>query len=166
MNASAKGENEHRAYICLGSNIDPPRNLRAALRLLREQARIVSLSTCWQTQAVGTTGPDFINMAACILTPLEPEALKAQVLRPIESQLGRVRGADKYAPRPIDLDITLYDDRVLDPELWRRAYLALVFSELLPHLTNPETGETLPACAARLRENQPARQIPAVALDR
>lgn len=150
-------EAQHHAYLCLGSNIDPEENIRAAVRMLRSRAPVLALSTCIETQAVGSDGqtgsaPNFLNIAACIATSLEPAALKSRLIAPIEQALGRVRTADKYAPRTIDLDITIYDGRVLDPELWKRPYLAITFAELLPNLRNPQSGETLAEAAQRLRQ--------------
>lgn len=147
----------HHAYLSLGSNIHPAENIRAAVRLLRTRAQVMALSTCWETQAVGSDGqsgstPNFLNMAICIATALEPDALKKQLIVPVEQALGRVRSPDKYAPRTIDLDIAIYNDTVLDLDLWKRAYLALTFAELLPELRNSGSGETLQAAAQRLRK--------------
>ncbi len=153
MNAYADQAAEHQACICLGSNIDPAENLRRAVALLRGQTRVLALSTCWETEAVGSHGPNFLNVGACVATSWDAAGLKEHVLAPIEKQLGRVRTADKNAPRTIDLDITLFDGRVLDHDLWQRVYLALIFSELCPHLSNPETGETLRATAEMLQKN-------------
>ena len=107
--------------------------------------------------------PNFFNAAVRLLTLLSPVELKDGPLAAIERRLGRVRGTDKYAPRPIDLDIVLYDDAILDytpadgrarhipePDLRRFAHCALPVAELRPHGTHPETGEPLPQLAARL----------------
>ncbi len=153
MNTSADQTTDHQAGICLGSNIHPEENIRQAIHLLRQRTRLLALSTCWETAAVGSSGPNFLNIGACIATPLDAASLKEQVLAPIEKQLGRVRTADKNAPRTIDLDITIFDGQVLDTELWRRVYLAIIFAELSPGLINPETGETLKAAAARLQKS-------------
>jgi 2-amino-4-hydroxy-6-hydroxymethyldihydropteridine diphosphokinase len=158
LNASAKpeqldGKALHRAYLCLGSNIDPEENIRRAVDLLREHTSVIALSRCWESEAIGSSGPNFLNTAACIETPLDPAALKEQVLARVEQQLGRVRTADKNAPRTIDLDITIFDGQVLDKHLWDRAYLALTIAELLPDLCHPESGESLPQVAARLQAN-------------
>ncbi len=160
MNASANPEGEHQVYLCLGSNIDPVENISKAVNLLRERTHLLALSAVWETEALSASGrdsaadrwPNFLNLAAFVITPLDPAALKARILKPIEQQLGRVRKADKYAPRTIDLDITLYDQEQLDPEIWQRVYLAVTFAELLPDLKNPETGETLKAAAERLQQ--------------
>jgi 2-amino-4-hydroxy-6-hydroxymethyldihydropteridine diphosphokinase len=191
LNASTHPEKRHRAYICIGSNIAPESNIRAALAVLRECEDVVDVSTCWETEAVvsrkaaaqddaaqddaahnnaaaqpnGTVpgakrSPNFLNMAVCIHTALSPAELKQDVLSPLERSLGRVRTADKYAPRTMDLDLTVYDGEVLDSELWRRLYLALCFAELLPDLRHPETGETLAETAERLKQGRLALPHP------
>lgn len=164
MNDSARHEGAHLAYICLGSNIRPVENLRSAVELLRERSAVLRLSSCWETEAVsnptidGIHWPNFLNTAALISTPLDPAALKKEVLAPIEQKLGRVRTSDKYAPRTIDLDLTIYDSEVLDEELWRRVHLALIFAELVPELKNPQTGEMLCETAMRLAKEHYARK--------
>jgi len=137
-------------YISLGSNIEPERNLVRAVEQLRSQMEIQGIATVWETPADGTSGPNFLNTALAAQTPHHPEELKDRVLRPIEVRLGRVRSADKYAPRTIDLDIVLYDRHLIEPRLWSLAYLALPMAELLPDLLQPETGKTLAEVAAEL----------------
>ena len=150
MNASAPPDPLHRAYLCLGSNIDPAENLRESISLLGKQTRLLELSTCWESAAVGSDGPNFLNMGALVATPLDAASLKEQVLGPIEKALGRERSADKYAPRTMDIDIIIFDGLVLDPEIWRRVYLALIFAEMLPSLTHPGSGTKLAEIAQRL----------------
>ncbi len=164
MNASGSPETRHQAYLCLGSNIEPAQNLRQAIDRLRQRTRLLALSICWETAAVGSSGPNFLNIGALVETPLSAAELKEQVLAPIEKELGRVRSADKYAPRTIDLDITVFDGQVLDPEIWRRVYLALIFAEMLPNLRSPESGEPLPETARRLREKDLAIPHPEFAI--
>lgn len=155
MNASAPPENDHQAYLCLGSNIQSEENLRKAVKLLYQQTQLLAISTCWESAAVGSSGPDFLNLGVLARTPLDAASLKNQVLAPIEAQLGRVRSADKYAPRTMDIDIVVFDGQVLDSEIWRRNYLALIFAEMLPDLRSPDTGETLAEIARRpaVRQN-------------
>ena len=93
MNVSVRPEPEHQAYICLGSNIDPVVNLGKAINMLRQKTRLVELSTCWESEAIGSPGPNFLNIGVAVTTPLGPGELKEQVLAPIEKQLGRVRSA-------------------------------------------------------------------------
>ena len=87
-----------------------------------------------------------------------PEELRRE-LRKIEADLGRVRTADKYAPRTIDLDLSLFGDQVLsgsdyqvpDPELTRLAHLAIPLAELAPEYRHPNLEGTLRQIADRLR---------------
>lgn len=125
---------------------------------LRDVGSILAASRVYQSAAAGPPGqPDFVNAAVLLETDLAPEALRAR-LRQIEAGLGRVRVDDKYAPRPIDLDLVLYDDLVMDtaplslpdPDLLVRPYLAVTIAELDPIGVHPVTGESLAAIAARL----------------
>jgi len=105
-----------------------------------------------------TDQPDFLNAAALIETELGPAALKAQVLQEIEWTLGRVRSADKNAPRPIDLDITLFNDQILDtehrhipdPDLLCYPHIAVPMADLAPLYVHPESGQTLQQIAERM----------------
>ena len=146
-----------RAFLALGSNLDPERHIPAALRLLADRVRLVALSTFYASPALGRPEqPDFYNGAAEIATDLPPRALKFSVLREIESALGRRRSADKYAAREIDLDLVWYGglqvnepDLILpDPEIAARPFLAVPLAELAPDLFPPSEGSTgFQACA-------------------
>ncbi len=151
-------------YLSLGSNIEPRQNLIKAVALLREEMEIVAIATVWETPAVGTAGPNFLNTALAARTSLQPETLKTTILRPIETRLGRVRSADKFAPRPIDLDIVLFDSHVVEPRIWKLAYLALPLAELIPDLLQPETGKTLEEVARELCRTTPAIPHPEIQL--
>jgi 2-amino-4-hydroxy-6-hydroxymethyldihydropteridine diphosphokinase len=139
-----------RIIVSLGSNISPTENLRWALELLQERETVLQVATVWETPPVGTTGHNFFNSALSLLSEKDPNDLKHAVLRPIETQLGRVRTGDKYAPRPIDLDPILWEDDILDDRLWDFAYLAIPVAELRPDLTDPRTGKRLAEVARRL----------------
>jgi 2-amino-4-hydroxy-6-hydroxymethyldihydropteridine diphosphokinase len=108
---------------------------------------------------VGTTNqPNFLNAAAWVETDLGAAAFKREVLELIEEELGRVRTADKNAARTIDLDITLFNDQVLDiehrhipdPDLLRYAHVAVPVADLAPQVRHPETGQTLQQIADSL----------------
>ncbi len=95
-------------------------------------------------------------MAVLITTSLTAKNLKDTVLRPLEASLGRVRSADKNAPRTIDLDIVLFDGQVVDPDLFNYAHRAVPVSELLPDLHSPQ-GEPLEKVAAKLSKKDSIR---------
>lgn len=140
----------------------PAQNIPRTISLLNEKVEIQSVSSAWESPPVGTKGPAFINAAVLLSTELTANVLKQKVLRPIETQLGRVRTKDRYAPRPIDLDIVIFNGELLDNELWEQAYLALPTAELLPDYSNPKTGETLSQAAERLIKLNKIRRLEGV----
>lgn len=146
----------HQAYISLGSNIQPRENILEAMKLLREKVKVNTFSTIWETEAVGTNGPRFLNAAAWISTTFSAEELKSLVLSEIENKLGRIRTGDKYAPRTIDLDIIVFDERIVDDNLWTRDFLALPIAELRPDLEQPGEGRTLNQIAQTIRSSSSA----------
>lgn len=93
---------EHQVCLLLGSNIQPEKNIVLGITLLREQVKVGRISSVWESAPAESAGPNFLNLALLLTTPLDAETLKMQVLRPLEARLGRVRSADKNAPRPID----------------------------------------------------------------
>ena len=80
-----------RAYVALGSNVDPEANLHAAVRLLAEREHVVGASTFYRTAAIPPGAPDFVNGVLALETPRRALALKLDVLRDVESRLGRAR---------------------------------------------------------------------------
>jgi 2-amino-4-hydroxy-6-hydroxymethyldihydropteridine diphosphokinase len=148
-----------RAFLSLGSNIEPERNLPRATAELTRLGSVLAVSTVYRNPAVGPTPqPDFLNAAVLLETALSPAELRDE-LRRLEAQLGRRRGPDKYAPRTIDIDLVLSGSRVLiepdfalpDPGLLVQAHVSIPLAELDPDFRHPVTGERLAAIAERLR---------------
>jgi 2-amino-4-hydroxy-6-hydroxymethyldihydropteridine diphosphokinase len=133
----------HTAIILLGSNIDPEENIKKAINRLIKECKLIKTSRLWETEAIGSNGPDFLNSAIAVETQLLENDFKYQVLRKIEKELGRVRTEDKYAPRPIDLDIIIFDDQVVDQDLWKRSFISSPISDLIPDLRHPSNKKTL-----------------------
>jgi 2-amino-4-hydroxy-6-hydroxymethyldihydropteridine diphosphokinase len=156
-------------FLTLGSNLDPERHLPEAVALLDERAALVRISRVYRSVPLGPAGetldqPPYLNAAALIRVASDsiPLELRTNILRPIEAAVGRVRKADKYAARPIDIDIALFGDLVLDdpinritipdPEILTRAHIALPLADLDPDALHPVTGETLREIAARFAD--------------
>jgi len=149
----------HRAFVAVGSNADPANNVRKAVHLLKRLTRVVSISTVYLTEPEGPSGqPPFYNFVIELETDLAPLEMKLQLLRPIETALGRVRTGDKFAPRTIDLDLILYDEVVLDtaeltlpaPQIVRRPFVAIPLAELAPALVLPGSGSIVAQVAAAM----------------
>lgn len=142
----------HRAYLNLGSNIEPEVNLPGALPLLGESGTVRAISQAWESRAVGSSGPNFLNACAFLETPQSLDELRGTA-RSIESRMGRVRTADPNAPRPIDIDIMMFDDRPLLVDRWQFAFFLVPLAELAPDLAFPATGERVDTAAERARHD-------------
>ena len=147
-----------RALIALGSNIDPERNLPAAAARLaaHPDIEVAAASGVYESPPLGRPGdPCFHNAAVEVKTSLAPAELRGE-LRGLEAEMGRVRGDDRYAPRPIDLDLAAYEgfagdvdgSPVPDPEILERAFLALPLAEVAPDWHDPALGRSLGEIAA------------------
>lgn len=148
-----------RAFISIGSNIDPEKHLPLAIRKLKQLGEVLSVSGVYQNPALGRREqPDFLNAAVLLLTHLQALEVRRE-LRSIEAQLGRVRTEDKYAARTIDLDLCLFNNLIIqspefvlpDPGIFKRAHLAVPLAELDPGYLHPITDETLEQIANQLR---------------
>jgi GTP cyclohydrolase I len=138
--------------IALGSNIDPERNLARAVTMLSRQPgiKLEAASAIYESAPEGARTPQaaYLNAAVLVETHLDPHALK-EALRSIESALGRVRMEDKYASRPIDLDIAGYGQLVFDldgspipdPDILRYPHIAVPLADVAPDWVYPEQGE-------------------------
>jgi 2-amino-4-hydroxy-6-hydroxymethyldihydropteridine diphosphokinase len=139
-----------RAYLSLGSNVEPARHLRAAISALRERFGDVTVSPVYRTPAVGFDGPDFLNAAAVIDSDLEPQPLN-DWLHALEDAHGRDRSGARFSSRTLDIDIVLFDGRVLEgaghlrlprPEL-AHAFVLRPLADIAPDVPVPGTGRTL-----------------------
>ena len=133
----------HQVYLSLGSNIGAENNLPKAVELLRKTGKIEAISSVWETKSVGFNGPNFLNICCLFSTHLEPVELKEQIIRPIEAKLGRIRYVEKNAPRTIDIDIVLFDERPLNTDFWEYAFVVVPLAELIPDFEHPIRHEKL-----------------------
>ena len=137
-----------RAYLSLGSNIEPEAHLRVArrgvARALRRRRAVAGLPHAARSVS---TAPDFLNAAAIIDTDLDPFALNAW-LHALEDAHGRDRSGPRYGDRTLDIDIVLFDDLVLEgagnlriprPEL-KHAFVLRPLAEIAPDVVVPGTG--------------------------
>jgi 2-amino-4-hydroxy-6-hydroxymethyldihydropteridine diphosphokinase len=140
------------AFLSVAANLEPEKNIEAALASLSKTVSIVELSRFFQTEAIGRPEqPDYRNGVAKIACALEPGILKKQVLRPIEEEHGRLRGVDPFAPRTIDLDLLLFGNIVLedeeirlpDPDIVARPFLCAGMLDLAPEIVLPGDDQPL-----------------------
>ena len=147
-------------YLGLGANLgDSAGTIRAAFQHLEALLGEARLSRLWRSRARYVVDqPDFVNAVACGLTDSSPRELLRSV-NAIEADFGRDRGKEvAKGPRPLDIDILLYDDRLVvepdliipHPGLAERKFVLLPLLELAPDLVHPATGEPLLAIVKSL----------------
>jgi 2-amino-4-hydroxy-6-hydroxymethyldihydropteridine diphosphokinase len=122
-----------------------------AIQLLSYRGGIEKISSCWESKSVGAEGPNYLNACVLFNTPLVQRGLKEQVLLPIEVELGRKRTENKFAPRTMDIDIVIFDDRSCGDKYWEQAFVVIPLAEIYPNYINPLTHESLVETATSLR---------------
>lgn len=138
-----------RVYLSLGSNIDAHNNLRAGMQDLRKHYGSLQVSTIYESEAVGFAGDNFLNFVVGLDTDEDVHTVQASMSR-IEQAHGRVRGAEKFSSRTLDIDILLYDDLVINEnglhlprdEIEKYAFVLQPLAELAPNLRHPLNGRT------------------------
>ena len=124
----------HEVVIGLGSNIDPEANLEQAVLELKSRFKVSKRSQWTRTKPIGIQDqPDFYNGALLMETELEQQSLKKE-LKQIEDILGRDRSLPKFGPRTIDLDILIWNKKVVDEDYYERDFLRKGVEEIIPDL--------------------------------
>lgn len=138
------------AYLSLGSNVDAGRHICSAIHALHAAFATCRLSPIYRSKAVGFAGDDFINLVACVDTRLSPEELR-RYLRDLEDRFGRDRSKPKFSDRTLDIDILMYDERVMispelqlpRPEILKFAHVLKPLADLAPDLVHPGEDKTM-----------------------
>ena len=155
-----------RVYVSIGSNVAPEQHVRSCLRVLREHFGPLLISTVYRSKAVGFTGNDFLNLVVGFDTGMDARSV-VTCLREIEAAHGRRRDGPKFSDRPLDLDLLLYDDLVLEEagrlriprvEITRYAFVLRPLAELAGEQCHPIEGKTF----AKLWEALAGRSEPLI----
>ncbi len=147
--------NAVRVYVGLGSNLnDPVMQIKTALAALNAipDTHSVQYSSLYRSapltlQVAVADQPDYINAVAALDTQLAPLQLLAE-LQALEQRHGRTRGAERWGPRTLDLDLLLYADRqwesealtVPHPRLHERSFVLYPLFEIAPDINVPGQG--------------------------
>ena len=159
------------ASVCLslGSNLGPRETyLRKALQALdKELGSLVKCSSFYETLPWGFSSDSlFLNAAACYDTLFSPGEVLA-VTQQIEKSLGRKEKSrqGQYADRCIDIDILLYDDKVMQtsdmilphPHMAERMFVLEPLAEIMPHVLHPLLRKTILQLKEELAERSERR---------
>ncbi len=120
--------------VGLGSNIDPRIHIEKALTQIKTRFLKVRASEFIFTEPIGFKHQArFCNGAVRFSTDLSAETLKSWLLA-LEDALGRVRTENKNGPRTIDLDILVWNGKIIDPDVEERDFLQSAIKTLQPDL--------------------------------
>ena len=127
--------------VGLGSNIEPELNLQQAAVALGREFGEVTFSSVYRSAAVGMQGSDFLNACCLLSTDLDLSQVKVK-LKQLEDMQGRDRSEGSWKPRTVDLDVLIFDENVVDDELYRYAHAFVPAAELVS-MNLPEDNEGL-----------------------
>ena len=147
-------------YLGLGSNMgERQNNLEKAMEYLSQRMRIEKRSSIYDTAPIGDIDqPRFLNMACQVATSIPPETLLF-LIKGIETKVGRT-AAPRNSPRIIDIDILLYDDRIIDtpdlkiphPRMTERAFVLMPLAEIAADALHPVKNQTIKDLLKLIRE--------------
>ena len=138
----------HTILISIGSNIEREHYTKQSLVALKQHFSDVTVSSVYESEAVGFNGSPFYNAAARATTSKSIEEVCA-ILKAIEKDNGRVHTDKKFCARTLDLDLLTYDSKVTTTpvvlpreEICYNAFVLWPLAELVPDDIHPETQET------------------------
>ena len=161
-----------RVFLSLGSNLGDRRGfLEQALRLLgdHDAVRVITCSQVYEAEPWPEVRVErtrwYLNCAVEIETELPPYRL-LQVVQEIEQATGRagpVRWTGEYADRTLDIDILLYEDRVLSdddlqiphPLLHERRFVLIPLADIAPELEHPTLYQTIRELLDETEDHRP-----------
>ena len=153
------------AYIGIGSNSGKRlENCEFGVSRLFASGRsfLLGRSRIYETEPVGFTDQAwFLNLVVKIETDLEPEELLKE-LKDIETKAGRDFGRVRFGPRPLDLDILFYDNRVIDshdlqiphPRMHKRRFVLMPLCDLKADILHPVLKIKINRLLEELPENE------------
>ncbi len=155
-------EPAQQVVLGLGSNIgNRLEQLDSAVARLRGILDRLTVSSVYESEPMYVSDqPRFLNLVVAGCSVLEPRALLRRTAV-IEADAGRRRDpAQVNGPRPLDIDILLYGDRVVDtdtlqiphPRLHERRFVLQPLLEIAPSARDPRDGTPLAELLRRLPE--------------
>ncbi|MCU7876539.1 MAG: 2-amino-4-hydroxy-6-hydroxymethyldihydropteridine diphosphokinase [Candidatus Thiodiazotropha sp. (ex Lucinoma borealis)] len=158
---------EVNAWLGLGSNMEPEKHVSEAVRELAAIFGELRVSPVYESEAVGFSGDNFLNLVVGIRTRSSSRDLVTQ-LRQVEERHGRQRSNEKFLSRTLDIDLLTYGDQVVNDgpiqlprdEILRFAFVLLPLSEVAGNEVHPTTGSTYNQLwAAFNKQEQPLWQV-------
>lgn len=138
-----------RVYISIGSNVDREHYVRAALDALADWFGELTVSSVYESEAVGFDGEPFLNLVVGVTTSLSVAELSRR-FKQLEADNGRRRDVPKFSARTLDLDILTYGDatgpvdgvELPRGEILKNAFVLRPLAEIAPTERHPLCGQT------------------------
>ncbi len=136
-------------FVSIGSNLDREQNIIRALKQLRDHFGAIRRSSVYESEAVGFSGPPFLNLVVCLQTS-QPVTDVIACLKSIEAASGRERSGPRFSDRTLDLDLLLYGDCTIHDghidvpraEITAQAFILGPMSEIAGQRRHPEQQRT------------------------
>lgn len=134
--------------LSLGSNVAPHKHFTLALDALARQFGALTLSSVYESEAVGFAGDNFLNMVVLVKTDLGLAQL-THWLKALEAACGRRRaGQARFSSRTLDVDVLTYagwhgefDGIILPrPEITENAFVLRPMAEVAGSWRDPASG--------------------------
>lgn len=136
-----------RIYISIGSNINRHYHVQAAVSALQQHFGNLTLSSVYESEAVGFAGNAFYNLVAAAETSLSV-AECVGLFKQIEDRYGRDRSAARFSGRTLDLDLLTYDELICQQpvqlpraEITENAFVLWPLAEIAPQVCHPLSGK-------------------------
>lgn len=133
-----------KVFVSIGSNIEPEKHIRGGLNAMEVRFGPLTLSSVYKSEAVGFEGAAFLNLVVSFDSDESVEDID-EALDQIERDHGRTRGQQKFSSRTLDLDLTLYGDKIIEQgsislprdEITRYAFVLEPLAEMAGDLKHP-----------------------------
>ena len=147
----------------LGERLAHLQEARERLRRVDPGARLLAQSPVYETEPVGVRPEHaalrYLNAVLVFESEL-PAGEWLHAIHGLERDMGRVRGADRNAPRPIDVDILYCGDACLEsnmlivphPRWAQRRFVVQPLADVRPDLVLPEAAQSVRAILAALAD--------------
>lgn len=147
----------------IGTNLgDREGNLKRSVTLTEEHiGRVTEVSSVYETEPWGfQSESSFLNMVLKAETKLTPSGLLGRILM-IESLMGRLREGTGYKSRIIDIDILLFENRVIEsralviphPKMHERRFVLVPLCEIAGEMVHPVFNKSIKELLNECRDN-------------
>lgn len=158
-----------KAYLSIGANLgNREKNIKDAVEALcLKTGYPVAVSPVYETEPVGFSSPDmFLNQVVIIETDLSPSGL-LDLLKEVETTMGRIRKEERNISRLIDLDILFYEDQVVEcpelviphPRMHERRFVLEPFCDIAPDFIHPILQMSVKELLSRSSDNSKVKKL-------